>query len=303
MEKNNYKSRIFLAWAHSKTEPNFGDELGPYIISKITGMDIVHIPVLNNRLHLLMLIGKRFSTLRFREGWDFLLLFFGKKFYIFLGSIIQFYKLNGGVVWGAGLIDDNYTTGKHKYYAVRGPKTKALLEKKGYISPDVYGDPALILSKIYNKAVLVKYRVGIVPHIIHYDEFLKHEVHKDMVVIDLQTNNVELVIDTIRSCDFIISSSLHGLIVAHAYGIPALWVKLSDTKLMGNNVKFHDYFESLQLPIYDQILIDLDDLTNLDNMARLFKDYFINAVPVPENLAIVIDKFINSAPPVIKKFL
>lgn len=305
MDNNNnkYKRRIFLAWAHSKTEPNFGDELGPYILSKITGLDIVHIPVLNNRFHLLLLIAKRLITLRLSEGWDFLLLFFGKKFYIFLGSIIQFYKLNGGIVWGAGLIDEIYTTGKHKYYAVRGPKTKALLEKKGYDVPDVFGDPALILSRIYNKVVEVKNKVGIVPHIIHYDDLLKYEIPKEMAVIDLKTKDIELVIDTIRSCEFIISSSLHGLIVAHAYGIPALWVNLSDAKLMGNNVKFYDYFESLKLPVYDQISIDLDDLSNLDNLESIFKDYRKNAVPEQENLVNLIDKFMNSAPPFIKKFI
>ncbi len=300
---NKSSGRIFLAWAHSKTEPNFGDELSPYILSKITGMNIVHIPVLNNRIHLLILIAKRLLTFKINEGWDFVRLFCGKKFYIFLGSIIQFYKLNGGIVWGAGLIDDNYTTGKHIYYAVRGPKTKALLEKNGNRVPEVFGDPALFLPKIYDKPVAIKSKVGVIPHIIHYDDLLSRQINCQMTVIDLRTQDIERVIDDIRSCELVISSSLHGLIVAHSYGIPALWVELGSSKLMGNNVKFFDYFESIQLSAYNQISIDLYDLDNLKTIEILFENYWNNALPIKGNLDNVFDKFLLGAPPKIKKFI
>ena len=298
---NNSKKCIFLAWAHSKSEPNFGDELGPYILHEITGMGIVYIPAFNNRLHLLMSIIKRLITLKLTEAYNFSKLFLGKSYYIFLGSIIQFYKLDGGIVYGAGLIDDNYTTGKHKYYAVRGPRTIALLENKGYSVPEVFGDPALILSKIYNKKVVVKNKIGVIPHIIHYDDLLCHTIHDEMVLVDLKTADIELVIDTIRSCDCIVSSSLHGLIVAHSYGIPALWVNLSDKKLMGNNVKFYDYFESVNIPIYDEIPFDLDNLSNLETITGLFNDFGKHSTLNLENLNIVIEKFINNAPPLLKK--
>lgn len=302
LKKNSSNERIFLAWAHSKSEPNFGDELGPYILHKVTGMKIIHIPVLNNRLHLLMLIIKRIITIKISEAYDFIKLFFGKKYYIFLGSIIQFYKINGGIVYGAGLIDNNYTTGNHKYYAVRGPRTKDLLEKKGYNVPEIFGDPALVLSKVYNKRVLVKNKIGIIPHIIHYENLLNHTLHDDIALINLKTSDIELVIDTIRSCEFIISSSLHGIIVAHAYGIPALWVNLSNRKLMGNNIKFYDYFDSLSIPIYDQIPINFNNLSNLEIITSLF-DNCKQSLPKPENLNILIEKFINNAPPLLKKHL
>ncbi len=292
---------LFLAWAHSKYDPNFGDELGPYILSKITGQRIFYIPVLNNRFHLFQLIVKRLITFKFVEFYNFTRLFFGKKYYIFLGSILQFYKINGGIVWGAGLIDQNFTTGLHKYYAVRGPKTRELLIKRGYLVPAVYGDPALILSKIYDKPVPKLYEIAIIPHIVHYEGLLNVNLNPEMTLIDLKTFDIELIIDKIRAAKFVVSSSLHGLIVAHAYGIPALWVNLSDVSLMGNNIKFFDYFESLEIPPYDQLLINKDDLSSLSNLTNLFSEHAKSALPKEKILKQVINNFIKSAPPKIKE--
>ena len=64
-------------------------------------------------------------------------------------------------------------------------------------------------------------------------------------LIDIQ-DPIETVIDRIASCDCIASSSLHGLIVSHAYGVPAVWIKFRDLP-SGDDVKFHDYYLSLGL--------------------------------------------------------
>jgi hypothetical protein len=46
-----------------------------------------------------------------------------------------------------------------------------------------------------------------------------------------------------------VSTSLHGYIVAAAYGVPALWSRYSD-RLIGGNFKFHDFFLGVG---YDQV--------------------------------------------------
>ena len=43
------------------------------------------------------------------------------------------------------------------------------------------------------------------------------------------------------ACEEIVTSTLHGLICAEAYGIPVTWVKYSD-KICGGQLKFQDYF-------------------------------------------------------------
>jgi len=73
-------------------------------------------------------------------------------------------------------------------------------------------------------------------------------------IVNLLTNNIEKTTDEILSCDRIISSSLHGMIVAHAYGIPAIWIKFSNN-LYGDDVKFDDYLLSVNIKPYKGIMI------------------------------------------------
>jgi len=55
---------------------------------------------------------------------------------------------------------------------------------------------------------------------------------------------VEEVVDGIRRCSLVATTSLHGLVVAHAYGIPAVWVEFKPLP-SGDRTKFLDYLESV----------------------------------------------------------
>ena len=153
-----------------------------------------------------------------------------------IGSIV-YYAVPGDVVWGAGTNRAGTIDGKGiKYLAVRGPLTRSMI--KGAVCPQVYGDPALLLPLMYSPQIEKKYHRGILPH--YVDKGLEPVLEDDELLIDIQAPWKE-VIDAILSCDEIVSSSLHGIIAAEAYGIPATWAVWSD-KIRGGELKFHDYF-------------------------------------------------------------
>lgn len=127
---------------------------------------------------------------------------------------------------------------------VRGPITRSLVIKNGGECPEIYGDPALLLPRIVPPTDNKKYAIGIIPHYVDYQEV--KTCYPDATIINLLNSDPVEVIKEITACDQIISSSLHGIIAAHAYGIPAAWVKFSD-KLAGDDTKFYDHYESVEL--------------------------------------------------------
>jgi pyruvyltransferase len=54
-------------------------------------------------------------------------------------------------------------------------------------------------------------------------------------------------INELASCDYILSSSLHGLILSDAYGIPNKWISISNN-LSGREFKFKDYYSTTAHP-------------------------------------------------------
>ncbi|MEP6260718.1 MAG: polysaccharide pyruvyl transferase family protein [Gillisia sp.] len=193
-----------------------------------------------------------------------------KTNYLTIGSIIH-HASKDSIVWGSGIIDKEQKITKADNKAVRGPQTRKFLLEQGYECPEVYGDPALLLPKYFFPPVEKKYKMGIIPH--YHDFKLVSENYKNdpgILVIDLMTLDVEEVTREILSCEKTISSSLHGLIVSHAYGIPSLWVEFSN-KIFGDGIKYRDYLESVEIPFYHAEF--LDTKLSLQEMQSLFEKY------------------------------
>jgi len=159
-----------------------------------------------------------------------------------VGSIIKHTKENT-LVLGSGLIKNKqkpHPAANYKF--VRGPYTRQRILDLGGQCPDIYGDAALLLPLLWPEKKK-KYDVGIIPHISNYKE--AKEKYTNYKVIDLR-QDPKIVTNEITKCKKIISSSLHGIIVAHAYNIPAAWIKFTN-KLVGDDIKFYDHYKSVNL--------------------------------------------------------
>lgn len=188
---------------------------------------------------------------------------------LFIGSIIESYVNSKSVIWGAGAITGNVklSTCPYKVLSVRGPLTRDYLLKNNIDCPEVYGDPALLLPIIYQPKVTKKrYTYGIIPHYVDLAsdnvKSLVDILNGDCTVISLRNySSWQDVIDKVNSCCFIISSSLHGLIVSDAYGIPNVWVEFSNN-IVGNRFKYKDYFASVNRKTTEPIIVRKDITEN-----------------------------------------
>lgn len=201
----------------SKTK-NVGDILNPYLIERISHRE------------------------------TFLVKSRTKKHILPIGSIMHF-GTKKSIVWGSGIIHPDQVPPievlkKIQYTAIRGHLTKAELEKYNINCNNIpLGDPAVLLPIYYTpKTVEKRFKVGIVPHFIDAaNPLLKEYVNdENFLIIDVM-QNPENFIDQLVSCEFILSSSLHGLILSDSYQIPNAWVKFSK-KVIGGNFKFQDYY-------------------------------------------------------------
>lgn len=144
-----------------------------------------------------------------------------------VGSILGGNGFFDATVWGSGIksFDQIAALSKRRYFqklnirAVRGPLTRAALQACGYKCPEIYGDPAVLMPLIYNPEVKKEHAVGVV---LHFGE--SAELPQNVKNINVRTDDYERFINELLSCEKIISSSLHGIILAEAYGIPAVFL-------------------------------------------------------------------------------
>ena len=164
-----------------------------------------------------------------------------------IGSILGGSGDFDATVWGSGIRNFSSVKGlciKRLYQkldvrAVRGPFTRDALVQCGYKCPDVYGDPAIIMPRIYNPQI--KNRKGTVL-ILHYlTDISAFDDLSNVTLLDIRTNDYKTFIDTIVSADRVISSSLHGIILAETYGVPAVFLSKG---IESEVLKFYDWYYS-----------------------------------------------------------
>lgn len=188
---------------------NFGDVLGPVLVRKLCQSLNLREPAQARRL-------------------------------LSVGSIMKLSR-PGDVVWGTGVNGKSLDLGGGRELdvrAVRGPRSRALLREAGATVPEVYGDPALLWPTLWTRD---SYAVERVPgHAVFVPNF--HDLGKVASEIEVISPIGEPhgVIRKLLTADFVCASSLHAVILAEAYGVPARLVVPGEEPLF----KYADYYEA-----------------------------------------------------------
>lgn len=176
-----------------------------------------------------------------------------------IGSILPGYQ--DAVVWGSGFGYDkpkkwyspaynwiHRNVHKLDIRAVRGPETRRILSTMGIDCPEVYGDPAVLMPLFYQgNAEREKHEYIVVPH------YSKHENYKGYNTLSTFTRNYKDFIDRLLEAKLVISSSLHGIILAEAYGIPVVMLKDTPSE---DITKYKDWYYAtgrMSFPIADSV--------------------------------------------------
>lgn len=211
------EGRVPLIWWTDTA--NYGDLLSPWLVGRVAQREVVYAP-------------PRTPS------------------YVAVGSVVTRAR-RGSTVWGSGSFGSERRSlfeSDATYRAVRGPLTRSRLLDVGIDCPPVYGDPALLVPLYFWPEVEQTHDVGV---IIRHSEHLWRDADTDdaVKIIDFGSQDIEEVTRQILSCRRIISSSLHGLIIADAYGLPNAWLgadgKVGGSRPNGGEFKYLDYFASV----------------------------------------------------------
>jgi pyruvyltransferase len=189
---------------------------------------------------------------------------------------------DGDVLWGAGLRTEedfkSHPRFRHlRVAAVRGPITRNfLLSRYPFDVPEVFGDPAILLPELFPEwsRRTVKGRIGVIPHFSNRHEYMSRS--EDLVVIP-PNQEPQRIVPEILTCELVIAGSLHGLIVAEAFGIPARWLNSSRTE---PELKYYDYYQGTdRYPHPVKTVSDAVDLGGEPAPRSLDRDRLLESFP------------------------
>ncbi len=203
--------------------PNFGDRLGPEIVEAVSGRQAVWCR--DQRQPHILAIGSMMA-----------------------GASLE------SQVWGTGVMHPRFGFGAvqgARIHALRGQLSMSALKAAGIALGDVpLGDPAVLAPSLLGiRACKVpQYRVGVVAHYVDRQHPVLRAMSQEEGVCDINVHDDPMVVlAAMANCEAIISSSLHGLVVAEALGLPNLWIQASD-EIAGDGFKFNDWYSTTRRP-------------------------------------------------------
>lgn len=197
---------IDMYWWSGAQNKNFGDVLGPALVHKFTGKTP-------------NLVSAEESSL------------------VTIGSILEHLPPKySGAVAGIGVAHSqtrNLLEGA-EVLALRGQLAVAATGAK---EVKLLADPGLLAIDMVEDYPEKEYEFGVIKHYADKNTKTPHGA-LEINILD----PIEKVIFDAAKCEKIISSSLHGIILADALGLPRMWAKHS--RVQGGGHKFHDYASS-----------------------------------------------------------
>lgn len=244
--------------------PNMGDVLNAMVIEELFGFRVKRHTYLTGELSA---IGSGLGQFTLHGNFAFQLL--QRCFGLLFPSVS---------IWGTGFIcykkEDTKLYRKKIYFAaVRGLLSKNRVEKLiGHKLDIPMGDAGILSSFLIKAPIVKKYKVGIISHFKEQDDpiwekLLSH--YDNSTYIDV-CQHPSVVIPQIAECEYIISSSLHGLIIADSFHIPNIHIVVTD-KLLGDGFKFDDYYSAygIKHSFLDMKKDDFPTLEWIDDNYRL----------------------------------
>ncbi|GAA3896079.1 polysaccharide pyruvyl transferase family protein [Leifsonia kafniensis] len=217
------------AWLHLGRETkrplfNFGDELSPLIVQAISGRKV------------------EWSAAHSADM-------------VAVGSVFELATrtASSAAVWGTGLRANTDAEGAERLLnnigpilAVRGPNTRSALR---LTETTPLGDPGLLATRLIDRARDCSDSTLVIPHFSAWNSR-----HGRRQIMQLRTLGFQIAQPSLEPMDmigriararFVLSSSLHGVVIAHALGVPTQLLVNSTTSVREPMWKYHDYFASL----------------------------------------------------------
>jgi pyruvyltransferase len=204
-----------------RERPNFGDGLAPHLLKRFANVQPTWATVSRADVASVGSVLEHIPPL-----WHGDVLGCGK---LFSDSRLHCYNLEG-TVW-----------------ALRGP-----LSASGIKGDFAIGDPGLLADELISDDIETrKYDLGILPHWSDVELQAKPEWYGNHFTTKViyPTSDPLQVVREIAQCKKLVTSSLHGLIVADACGIPRRLEHCKALDRDGGSFKFFDYSKSVNAPM------------------------------------------------------
>ena len=217
---------IPLSWVRSSAATpfgNFGDAASAVVVAAMSGRPVAH---------------RAFNSKRRRV--------------VAIGTIGQGQSAGAVHVWGTGFDpkrapveprDAGFFAApdvEYTIHATRRPYSRSVLLRAGIPAPGIYGDPAWFLPRILHPKPQRRHELGVIlhiselqspgsearplPHLVRYRGGEADGVHFISTYHPPTWQGFQDKLTELLSCKRIVSRSLHGMLLADAYGIPCLYM-------------------------------------------------------------------------------